>query len=202
MKALDLFCGAGGASMGLYNAGFDVIGVDIQPQANYPFEFVEANAMMFPLDGYDLIWTSPPCQAFTAYRRRHAHVGDYPNLIGAVRTRLRVGGTPYVIENVLGSPLERVSQLCGSSFGLDIRRHRLFETSFPVLTPSCNHGWRARRRFAPATNRKNKRDTVEIGVWRIPLDVQQRAMEIDWMTREELSQAIPPAYSKFLANQL
>ncbi len=187
--------------MGLHRAGYEVLGVDIEPQPNYPFEFVQADAMTFPLDGYDLIWASPPCQAFTAYRRRRDHVGEYPNLIDATRRRLRESGAEWIIENVPSAPLERPQMLCGSSFGLDVRRHRIFETSYPVLTPGCNHGWREKGRFAQATNRNNRRDTVEVGVWRIPLDVQQKAMGIDWTTREELSQAIPPAYSECLARQ-
>jgi len=112
--------------------------------------------------------------------------------------RLWASGIPHVIENVPGAPLESPVQLCGSSFGLDVRRHRIFECSFAVLAPACDHSWQTPR-FPPATNRTNLRSTVEVGVWRIPLDVQQRAMGIDWMTRKELSQAIPPAYSEHLA---
>jgi len=200
MKALDLFCGAGGASSGLSQAGFEVVGVDINPQPNYPFEFIQGDALEMDLSGFDLVWASPPCQAFTAYKRRPDHVAPRLNLIPETRARLKGAGVPYVIENVTGAREHLVEpvQLCGSSFGLDVRRHRLFETSFPVLVPECAHEWQTPR-FPPATNRKNLRSTVEIGVWRIPLDVQQEAMGIDWMTREELSQAIPPMYSKFLA---
>ena len=202
MRALDLFCGAGGASMGLYRAGYEVTGVDLSPQPSYPFEFVQGDALNVPLDGYDLIWASPPCQHSTAYSRRPGHVRPCENLIAATRSRLKTVATPYIIENVPGSRehLHDPVQLCGSSFGLDVRRHRLFETNFPVLPPTCNHGWQTPR-FAPATNRTNLRRTVEVGVWRIPLEVQQLAMGIDWMTRPELSQAIPPAYAEFLARQ-
>lgn len=115
-----------------------------------------------------------------------------------MRAALRATGRPYVIENVPGAPLESPIVLCGSMFGLDVRRHRMFETSFPVLAPECRHETQAAR-FAPATNRTNLRRTVGVGVWRIPLEVQQRAMGIDWMSLEKLSQAIPPAYSEFLA---
>jgi len=197
-RALDLFCGAGGASMGLHRAGFEVVGVDHKPQPHYPFEFHQGDATAFPLDGFDLIWASPPCQAFTAYKRRPRHVAPSPNLIPLMRMRLWASGIPHVIENVPGAPLESPVQLCGSSFGLDVRRHRIFECSFAVLAPACDHSWQTPR-FPPATNRTNLRSTVEVGVWRIPLDVQQRAMGIDWMTRKELSQAIPPAYSEHLA---
>ncbi len=187
--------------MGLHQAGYDVVGVDIEPQPRYPFEFHRANALEFPLDGYDLIWASPPCQGFTAYRRRPGHVRPRANLIPATRDRLISTGVPYAIENVPGAPLHDPVQLCGSSFGLDVRRHRLFETSHPVTVPPCDHGWQAPR-FPPATNRTNKRCTVEVGVWRIPLAVQRAAMGIDWMELKELSQAIPPAYAEHLARQL
>ncbi len=185
--------------MGLSLAGYEVIGVDLQPQPSYPFKFVQADALEFPLDGFDLIWASPPCQAFTAYRRRPQHVRPRANLIPATRERLERAGVPYIIENVPGARehLRDPVQLCGSSFELDVRRHRLFETSFRVLAPSCDHSWQSPR-FPPATNRKNLRSTVEVGVWRIPLEVQQRAMGIDWMTVKELSQAIPPVYAEFL----
>ena len=195
IRALDLFCGAGGAAMGLHRAGFEVVGVDIDPQPNYPFEFHQADALTFPLESFDLVWASPPCQAFTAYKRRHQHVYAARNFIPAVRSRL--ADIPYIIENVPSAPLHHPVQLCGSAFGLDVRRHRIFEASFQVVSPPCNHSWQTPR-FPPATNRKNLRCTVEIGVWRIPLAVQSKAMGIDWMTLKELSQAIPPAYSEFL----
>jgi DNA (cytosine-5)-methyltransferase 1 len=198
---LDLFCGAGGASMGYRSAGFDVVGVDLSPQPNYPFEFHQADALTFPLDGFDAIHASPPCQSFTAYKRRPNHVGEYPNLIAPVRDRLVAAGVPWVIENVPKAPLRDPVQLCGSSFGLDVRRHRLFESNYPLTAPPCDHSWQTPR-FPPATNRVNLRRTVEVGVWRIPLAVQHAAMGVDWMTLEELSEAIPPAYTEHLGRQL
>lgn len=208
-RLLDLFCGAGGAAMGYHRAGFDIVGVDLHPQPNYPFTFIQADALALlrrDMDwvkaGFDAIHASPPCQAFTAYRRRGQGVGDsYPDLIGPTRALLEQTGLPYVIENVPGAPLENPVRLCGSSFGLDVRRHRLFETNWTLLAPPCNHAAQTPR-FPPATNRTNLRRTVEVGVWRIPLDVQQKAMGIDWMTLEELSQAIPPAYTELIGHQL
>lgn len=222
LRALDLFCCAGGASMGLHRAGFDVVGVDIDEQPEHPrlnsarpgephIGFIRNDAIelldllarhpgvMEPDVGgpFDLIWASPPCQAFTAYKRRVGHVAPRPNLIPIVREKLRAAGIPYIIENVVGAPLENPITLCGSMFGLDVKRHRLFETSFPLPQPKCDHSiWTPR--FAQATNRTNKRKTVEVGVYRIPLAVQRAAMGIDWMSLKKLSQAIPPAYAEWL----
>lgn len=205
-RALDLFCGAGGTSMGLHRAGYEVTGVDISPQPNYPFKFVQRDILdIHELGEVDFVWASPPCQAFTAYRRRKDHVKHYPNLIPHTHALLerwchyRKGH--YVIENVPGAPLNANLMLCGSMFGLDVRRHRIFETNFPVEQPGCAHH-KQKARFPQATNRKNKRKTVEVGVWRIPLETQRKAMGIDWMTVRELSQAIPPAYSEYIARQI
>jgi DNA (cytosine-5)-methyltransferase 1 len=186
--------------MGLHRAGFDVVGVDIEPQPRYPFTFIQADATRWldlRLSGYSFVWASPPCQGFTAYKRRPGHVRPRPNLIPAMRESLRERGVPYVIENVPGAPLIEPITLCGSMFRLDVRRHRLFEANFPIPQPACDHASQAPR-FPPATNRKNLRRTVEVGVWRIPLDVQCKAMGIDWMQLEELSEAIPPAYAEHI----
>lgn len=201
-KLADLFCGAGGASVGYHRAGFDVTGVDVRSQPNYPFSFVETDALEFDLSGFDAVAASPPCQSFSAYRRKGHGVGDgYPDLIDQTRRLLQATGLPYVIENVLGAPLDSPITLCGSSFGLDVRRHRWFESNLALLAAPCDHSWQTPR-FPPATNRTNLRRTVEIGVWRIPLETQQRAMGIDWMTLPELSQAIPPAFTEHIGRQL
>lgn len=205
MIALDLYCCAGGASRGMVDAGFKVVGIDKEPQPHYPYHFVQADVLdtpLYHLRQYDLIWASPPCQQFTAYRRRdRATVGaDALNLIPQTRDMLVRSGVPYIIENVAGAPLLHPVMLCGSMFGLDVRRHRLFECSFPVVQPECNHAVQTPR-FAPATNRTNLRSTVEVGVYRIPLAVQRKAMGIDWMPLDRLSQAIPPAYAQYLATQ-
>lgn len=204
---LDLFSCAGGAAMGYYRAGFDVVGVDKDPQPNYPFEFHQADALEFLVEhGHEFAakHASCPCQKFTAYRRKGHGVGDgYEDLIASTRFLLECAGGPYVIENVEQARDRLVDpvRLCGSAFGLDVQRHRLFESNVELESPGCDHSvWTPR--FPPATNRTNLRRTVEVGVWRIPLDVQQAAMGIDWMTREELSQAIPPAYTEFLGRQL
>lgn len=213
-RLLDLFSGAGGAARGYQLAGFVVTGVDINPQPRYAGDaFVQADAMQvlarladgaepWPgAPGFDAIHASPPCQRFTAYRRRPGVGHAYPDLIAPVRDRLKAISAPWVIENVAGAPLVAPLRLCGSSFGLDVRRHRYFESNVDLLGAACDHAWQ-RPRFAPATNRTALRRTVEVGVWRIPLAVQAAAMGIDWMTLPELSQAIPPAYTQHVGEQL
>lgn len=205
-KLLDLFSCAGGAAMGYHRAGFEVVGVDIAAQPRYPFEFHQADALDYLAahgHEFDAIHASPPCQTFTAYGRSDTKGWRerYADLLGPTQDALRALGVPYVIENVVGAPLLDPFMLCGSSFGLNVRRHRLFETSFPMLTPPCDHSWQTPR-FAPASNRTNLRSTVEVGVWRIPLGTQQEAMGIDWMELRELSEAIPPAFTEFIGSRL
>jgi DNA (cytosine-5)-methyltransferase 1 len=203
---LDLCCGAGGAGEGYRRAGFDVVGVDKNPQSHYAGgAFIQADALAFPLEDFDAIHASPPCQLDCAYRRRGSGVGDgYEDLIAPIRERLLASGLPFVIENVEGArhKLRNPIRLCGSSFGLDVRRHRYFESNVPMLAPACDHGWQTPR-FPPATNRTNLRSTVEVGVWRIPLETQKRAMGVDWdVTVQELSEMIPPAYAEYIGGYL
>ncbi len=204
-RALDLFCCAGGAAAGIAEAGFNVQGVDINPQPNYPFYFLEGDALTASvswLRTFDFIWASPPCQAFCAYKRRTNHVKPAENLIPKTRALLLAAGVPFVIENVAGArhELRDPVMLCGSSFGLDVRRHRYFEAhGFEIPPIECDHSWQTPR-FPPAGNRTNLRSTVEVGVWRIPMSVQYAAMGgCEWMERAELSQAIPPAYAAHIA---
>jgi DNA (cytosine-5)-methyltransferase 1 len=185
--------------MGLHLAGFDVTGVDIEHHPTYPFTFQLGDALTVPLEGYDLIWASPPCQAYTRLRSRHKR--SYPDLISQVRERLQATGTPFIIENVPGAPLHRPLLLCGTMFGLgvsggELRRHRLFEMSFSVPQPACQHG----------------REPATIGVYgnpggterrnphlpRFPIADWKRAMGIDWMDHHNLTQAIPPTYSRYI----
>lgn len=200
-RLLDLFCGAGGAAMGYHRAGFDVVGVDIKPQPHYPFEFHQADALTFPLDGFDAIHASPPCQAWTAYRRTGL-VGESPELIEPVRDKLNATGLPHVIENVEGAPLVGAVRYCGTSFGRPIRRHRLFESSVFLMTRPCEHASFGPR-FPASTNRKkNSRRTLAIGQWNVSWADQCQAMDIAWMTLDELSEAIPPAYTEHIGRQL
>ena len=232
MRLLDLFCGAGGAAMGYHRAGFtEIVGVDIKPQPHYPFTFVQDDALDY-LEGlifdrattrFDAIHASPPCQAYTTMR----HVGKarlvervrYPELIEVTRDLCRRAGLPYVIENVVGSPLDRFN-LCGSFFGLGVRRHRLFESNVLLLGQRCRHdpsawpvaGWARREHRGPiavygdhpedsAIHRRGK-DKPGLTRRAATLAVAQRAMGIDWMTWPELTQAIPPAYTEYIGRQL
>jgi DNA (cytosine-5)-methyltransferase 1 len=183
MRALDGYCCAGGVSDGLRKAGFETTGLDVEEQPEYPRQdlfvrdsFLECSPTW--LRQFDFIWASPPCQFATAYKRRTDHVRPAMNLIPQTRELLESLGVPYCIENVEGARdhLRNPFTLCGSMFGLDVQRHRCFETNFPVSVPTCDHSvWEPR--FPGATNRKpNSRKTVEVGVYRIPIEVQRKAM--------------------------
>lgn len=203
-RLLDLFCCAGGAAMGYHRAGFEVVGVDIEPQPNYPFEFHQANVLELYsvwMHSFDAIHASPPCQFGSAYNRRG--IGqEHVNLIPQTRRLLKQAGRPYVIENIPTNAEHLIDpvQVCGSTFGLDIRRHRLFESNWPLVGTICNHAWQTPR-FPPATNRSNLRRTVEVGAYRCHT-LAPAAMGIDWMTNHELSEAIPPAYTEHIGRQL
>lgn len=138
LKLLDLFCGAGGATMGYYRAGFEVTGVDINPQPNFPFKFIQEDSMKFPLEGFDVIHASPPCQAFSiaSYGRRHKEGRIYPDLLTPTRERLKESKQPWIIENVIGAPMSRMIVLCGLMFDLRVFRHRCFESSHVLFSPS------------------------------------------------------------------
>lgn len=201
--ALDLFCKAGGASMGLYRAGFDVVGLDIEPQPNYPFVFVQGNALEPPFDlsGFDFIWASPPCQDYSSLKG--LATTQRPRLIPVVREMLREASAPYAIENVVGSDLICPMELCGSMFGLGVWRHRRFEVSgFYALTPYCAHHLVPKPIDVTGTGGpfKGVRKTGGGGISRKPdnLAHAREAMGIDWMNRRELSQAIPPAFSEYI----
>jgi DNA (cytosine-5)-methyltransferase 1 len=196
MKVLDLFCGAGGASMGLHQAGFEVTGVDINPQPNYPFKFIQADALTVSLEGYDLIWASPPCQAFTNAQKIMKR--EHPDLVDPIRQKLIASGIPYIIENVPGSPLINPITLCGAMFNLRTYRHRLFEASFPISAPE--HPLHLNR--TAKMGRQPKLDEFMHIVGNFSnVKLGREAMGIPWMSRNELSESIPPAYSKYLAEQ-
>lgn len=210
LSAVDLYCGAGGVTKGLQQAGFIVTGVDHKPQPRYVGEsFIEANALEFDVSKFDFVWASPPCQRYcrmnkgllASQGRSHYHPDD----IGEVREKLIKNGAAYIIENVGGAPLLDPVMLCGSSFGLHVQRHRFFESNVMLLSRPCVHGYWVKDK--PAVHRLQGKSRIvgcygngrgqgdTVSAWR-------SAMGIDWMTRRELSQAIPPAYAEFLGRQI
>jgi DNA (cytosine-5)-methyltransferase 1 len=220
-RLLDLFCGAGGAAMGYHRAGFEVVGVDIKPQPRYPFEFIQADALKFlsallqmkdgDWDGYrrfDAIHASPPCQAhvrgLAAVNRKLGREYAHVDLISATRELLRSSGLPYVIENVVGAPLENPVKLCGSSFNLAVRRHRLFECSFPLLVPPCDHSRQSGDYWTSWRPNGEKRRAKVVQVYGNAGDRTHwnEAMGIDWMEWKELAEAIPPAYTEHIGQWL
>lgn len=243
-RLLDLFCGAGGCSVGYARAGFEVVGVDIEPQPNYPFEFHQLDALSMrtqrsgecssgncwgcvdsdsqrtsPVTGrlqkrwgccclchFAAVHASPPCQEHSTLKARWKD-REYPDLIGPTRDMLLdEEPMPYVIENVENARAKLIEpvMICGSSLGLDVRRHRLFETNWPLMVPPCVHG-----------QQQPKFDVYEHGRW-FKSSVARvyghgggkanqewpRAMGIDWMSRAELAQAIPPAMTELIGHQL
>jgi DNA (cytosine-5)-methyltransferase 1 len=208
-RMLDLFCGAGGAAMGYARAGFEVVGVDIKPQPNYPFSFWQDDAIGYARDAghlYDAIHASPPCQAHSMMRKGRWQDREHPDLVVETRGVLAATGRPYVIENVPTAPLVNPIMLCGSMFGLQtsggnqLRRHRLFEIwpAFAGLVPECQHNDRHPIGVYGGGQHPDRREQWE------GFGVRERrlAMGIDWMTGPELNQAIPPAYTQWVGEYL
>jgi DNA (cytosine-5)-methyltransferase 1 len=207
---VDLFCGAGGASMGLYQAfpGTTIIGVDLQPQPRYPFQFLQADVLALPLDLARIpgafIWASPPCQRYSAGAGKWGTQEDHPHLIPATRELLIASGHPYCIENIAAARAHLVNpiMLCGTQFDLGVFRHRLFETNFPVAEPThVKHAGRiGDGKYHTVTGHaggSSKRDGWKnggVGEWKV-------AMGIDWMVGDELAESIPPAFSKYIGDQ-
>lgn len=200
-RALDLFCKAGGASMGLACAGFEVVGVDIEPQPNYPFEFHQADALAFPLKGFDFIWASPVCKRWTNGAEARMRNGgfEYPDQIGPMRERLEAWGGLWAIENVIKAPIRGDLILHGHMFGLKVIRRRKFELSWDAFTlvPPLPRGL-LREGFVCAVGHGTPKGVREMGLPDYTAQRVRDAMGIDWMTRDELSQAIPPAYGEFI----
>jgi DNA (cytosine-5)-methyltransferase 1 len=199
-KLLDLFCCAGGAGMGYHRAGFDVVGIDIDPQPRYPFPFFQRDALDFlKIHGkrFDAIHASPPCQAFTNAQRIQKN--DHPDFLTPVREMLLELGKPFVIENVVGAPLRDPIMLCGPMFGLETYRHRLFESNIALVAPD----------HEPHTIRQTK-------MGRAPVDGEfmqivgnfsgvergRQIMGMPWASRNELSEAVPPAMTEYIGRQL
>lgn len=212
---LDLYCCGGGAARGYAQAGFDVVGVDIKPQPQYPYTFHQADAIEFLLahgEGFDLVHASPPCQGYSSHvtgtgQWDRTSGRDEPRLISATRAAAVQVGRPYIIENVIGAVGDMGFSivLCGTMFGLPISRHRLFETSLPMLAPghpSCRgvakefasrRGWE--HRDMTVTGKGRRAGTGER--WKEIMGIPAS----DSMTLHQLRESIPPAYTRFLGER-
>ena len=207
MKLLDLFCGAGGASAGYAQAGFEVHGVDLKHGKRYPFTYVRADVLDVLrdknyLDQFDVIHASPPCQTHSItqhLRNAQGKTTSKLDLIPETRAALIESGKPYIIENVPGSPLTNPIQLCGSSFALKVRRHRLFESNMALVGSICDHKSQGR----PIGVYGSLNDEIpKGGKTAATIDEARNAMGISWAIWTELVEAIPPAYTKYLGGQI
>lgn len=214
---LDLYCCAGGSGMGLFRAGFEVVGVDIAYQPSYPFEFVNADALEYLLkiidngmrlpDGRKVhaVNASPPCQHYTALSKGTNNNQDkHPALIEPTRELLNEAGVPYIIENVVGAPLINPVQLCGEMFGLQVIRHRGFETNWELPQPEhIKHRGRVRGWRHGQTYEGYYYAVYGNGGQKGTLAEWKQAMDIPWMrTKAELVEAIPPAYLQYIGREL
>lgn len=209
-RMLDLFCCAGGAAVGYSRAGFEVVGVDITPQPNYPFEFILADALSLDanfIDSFDAVHASPPCQSYSDLAKRNANGDMWPRLIEPVREMLLRSGLPYIIENVDNAPLLNAVTLCGTMFpGLRVLRHRLFEANFEIIPPPHKkhpkvHTFDRRKSHFGQTD--EWKDFVQVtGGGNCTLAAARDAMGISWMSKSEINEAIPPAYTQFVGETL
>lgn len=217
MRILDLFCKAGGAGAGYAQAGFEVVGVDIKHQKRYPFTFIHADAVEVMRDvaflrTFDVIHASPPCQTHSITKNlRDAQGGttDKVDCIPITRELLGASGVPYIIENVPGAPLINPVQCCGSYFGLKVRRHRIFESTLPIVGTECKHkaqgkpiGIYGAMNDNPQGLDRTTGRYVYGGSTAKTIEEAREAMRIDWMIWAELVEAIPPAYTEFLGTQM
>lgn len=205
-RLLDLFCGAGGCSVGYSRAGFEVVGVDIEPQPNYPFEFVQGEALEYlescDLSLFDAIHASPPCTAHSlaTLHRGKAHAETHPELIAPTRELLLKSGKPWVVENVVGAPIRHDVMLCGEMFGLKLHRHRYFEIEgFFVMQP--RHAPHELRGAEDNCDLREGHARQVVGNYADHIGASE-AMGIDWMERGELNLAIPPAYTELIGGFL
>jgi DNA (cytosine-5)-methyltransferase 1 len=209
-RLLDLFCCAGGAGIGYSRAGFDVVGVDIDPQPSYPLPFIQADALtMDPrfIAFFDAIHASPPCQSYSDLAKRNKNADQWPRLIEPVRQVLIRSGLPYIIENVDGAPLIDAVVLCGTMFqNLRVLRHRLFEANFEIAPPPHKkhpkvHTFDKRKSHFGKTD--EWKDFVQVtGGGNCTLAAARQAMGIDWMNKGEINESIPPAYTEFIGREL
>lgn len=206
-RVLDLFCGAGGAARGYRDAGFDVMGVDIEPRKRFPFAFAEADAMTYPLDGFDAIHASPPCHDHSTLSGRTGVPHGTGWMLSATIERLRAHGartgTPWVVENVETADMPGAVTLCGSMFNLGaegrtLKRHRKFLASFPIEIPRpCT----CRGALIGGVYGNGGGGKMTRG-YKFKVAAGREAMGIPWMSQVELSQAIPPAYTAWIGGQI
>lgn len=221
-RILDMYCGDGGAAMGYHQAGFEVVGVDIRERHRFPFRYVQGSVLKLRpawiRKNFQAVHASPPCQAHTTLKSMHGEAGEYhhKDYLPETRELLEDLGLPYIIENVPGAPLIDPVQLCGSAFGLALRRHRLFEAGggLELEGSGCEHKWQNRHKVYNVASYRDgagRRDHAsgtigvygggqglgegEVTLWKV-------AMGIDWMGKEGLAQAIPPAYTRYLGKQV
>jgi len=206
LKLLDLFCGAGGASAGYAAAGFDVTGIDVKHGKRYPYTYIKGDVRDYLdpefLQQFDVIAASPPCQSFSAtkhLRNAQGKTTTKTNMIPMVRDALINANRIYVIENVPNAPLINPVKLCGSAFGLKVRRHRLFESNFALKGTDCHH----KQQGKPVGIYGSMRDEIPNGGHTAKtMDQANEAMGIDWMIWGELVESIPPAYTHYIGQQL
>ena len=207
MKLLDLFCGVGGASVGYARAGFEVHGVDLKHGKRYPYTYTRADVLDVLQDHkfiqqFDVIHASPPCQTHSItqhLRNAQGKTTSKIDLIPETRAALIAADKPYIIENVPGSPLINPIQLCGSSFGLKVRRHRLFESNMPLEGSVCNHKLRGR----PVGVYGSLNDEIpQGGKTAATINEARDAMGMPWAIWTELVMAIPPAFTEYLGGQI
>lgn len=191
-RIADLFCGAGGAGMGLHRAGFEVVGFDIVEQPRYPFEFHEQDAFTVDVGGFDAVWASPPCQVHSRFTPNRLK-GRHYDFIPSIRSLLDIAGVAYIIENVpAAKTLRRDCYLQGAHFGSRLHRPRYFESNRPI----CGLGHIPYLRPVLHMSGSSRRRPIASA------DALRAAMQTPWMTKAEMGQAIPPVYSEYLGKQL
>lgn len=210
-RLLDTFCAAGGTSMGFSLAGFEVVGVDISPQPNYPFEFHQGDAIEFIREHgheFDVIAGSPPCQSYLnlgAVNRKLGRTYDHPDLVEATREAMVATELPYVIENVENAPLIDPVKICGTGLNRPLRRHRLFESNVPLVGVPCAHSRFTEKKYWTGWRPKGEtRLSTVVQVYGNAGGTEHwpDAMGIDWMTNKEMIEAVPPSYTLHVGAQI